>query len=122
MRVFLLILAVAWTTGCGASSPPSVVVTSDIDRFWEAYDKIVATDDGVTQRELLDSLYIDRGTPGLAAIVERRGYTTGSYVEAINSYPEFWASIRPNTLRTGEFSAELDEAVSTQQGPRSRHT
>lgn len=88
-----------------------IVVTSDISHFWEAYDRIVATGDSARQYRLLDSLYIQRGTPGLRALMERQGYTPTSYIEAIHAYPRFWASVRPNTMRADEFTGEIEAAV-----------
>lgn len=36
-----------------------------------------------------------------------REYTASDYVQAINSYPKFWASVRSNTLRASEFGSAL---------------
>lgn len=83
------------------------VVTSDIENFWTAYDKIKTTKDSALQYAYLNTLFIDKGTPGLKAIMEARGYTPQSYIDAINSYPSFWNSIRANTMRAGEFADEI---------------
>jgi len=93
------------------SSSGEFVSTADVYRFWEAYDQIVATDDTSNQRTLLRSLYLEPATPGLNALRERRGYTEDVYLEAIRSYPQFWASVRKNTLRSAEFADGIDEGV-----------
>ena len=76
---------------------------SDIEHFWEAYDQILATSDTLEQKRLFEELYIKRGSPGLEAIMEVRNYTTEEYLQAIHNYPEFWQSIRAQTLRAPEF-------------------
>ncbi|MEM7415881.1 MAG: hypothetical protein AAF389_10325 [Gemmatimonadota bacterium] len=118
MRSFVRVLApLAVLAACSAPTPDAdmapepVVVTTDIDNFWEAFDLITATDDSAQKRLLLDSLYIRRGSPGLEAIMERRGYTTDSYLDAIADYPRFWASVRPNTHRAPEYSREIEGAL-----------
>jgi hypothetical protein len=87
------------------------VSTADVYRFWEAYDQIVATDDTSNQRILLRSLYLDPGSPGLDALRERRGYTEDVYLNAIRSYPQFWSSVKENTLRSAEFAEEIEAGV-----------
>lgn len=73
------------------------VFFSDIDNFWVAYDSIRTTSDSLRQLQYLHRLYIAKGTPGLKAFMETKGYTAEQYVSAIRSYPKFWNSIRPRT-------------------------
>jgi hypothetical protein len=82
-------------------------ITSDIDNFWKAYDKIVTTKDSAQQYAYLNQLFIEKGTPGLKAIMQARQYTPKSYIDAINQYPLFWNSIRANTLKARVFSNEI---------------
>lgn len=82
-------------------------ITSDIDNFWTAYDQIVTTKDSAQQYAYLNQLFIEKGTPGLKAIMKARQYTPKSYIDAINQYPLFWHSIRANTLKARDFSNEI---------------
>ena len=111
MRRLLAALLFAWPVASYAQTTPSPVVVSDIAHFWEAYDAIRSTTDSTRQHALLDSLFINRGSPGLHALMARREYTTASYVEAINAYPRFWDSVRANTLRAGEYAGESATGV-----------
>lgn len=86
------------------------VVTTDIDNFWIAYDKIRATNDSIAQYAYIDT-FIKNGTPGLHGIMQARRYTPASYVLAIGQYPEFWESVRPNTLLAGEFATAIDKHI-----------
>jgi len=82
-------------------------VTTDIDNFWTAYDKIKTTNDSALQYKYLNNIFIKKGTPGLKAIMEVREYTSKSYIDAINNYPLFWNSIRANTLKAKDFATEI---------------
>lgn len=106
----ILALAVLLSMNCFAQKQRTVI-TDDIANFWNAYDKIVQTNDSLQQIELINSLYISKGTPGLAGIMEARRYTAAEYVHAIRRYPQFWNSIRNNTLRAGEYADKIEKAI-----------
>ena len=88
-----------------------IVVTSDIGRFWQAFDAVSAAPDSAAQYRLLDELFIEPGTPGLRALMERRGYTPEHYVTAITGAPQFWASVRENTFRADDYAGEIEGVV-----------
>ena len=87
------------------------IISDDVHHFWKAYDSIIQEKDSARQIHLVKSLYIDKATPGLSAIMEARKYTAEEYVYAINHYPKFWQSVRKNTLKADLFSEEIREAV-----------
>lgn len=93
------------------SSITKNIVTSDIPHFWKAYDEIIATKDSTFQYQLLDSLYFQKGTVGLKAIREARNYSPKDYIDAINNYPKFWASVRQNTLKADTYANELQQGI-----------
>ena len=86
-------------------------VTTDIDNFWNAYDKITSTKDSATQYNFLNKLYIEKGTAGLKAFMQVKGYTAKSWIDALNKYPLFWQSIRSKTLKTKDFASEIEKEV-----------
>jgi hypothetical protein len=87
------------------------IISSDIDNFWTAYDKIVITKDSVLQYKYLDNLFLSKGTDGLNAIMKVRDYTAQDYINAINNYPNFWNSIRQNTLKARKIANELEIGI-----------
>lgn len=91
-------------------NPPNVI-TADVHNFWAAYDKIITTKNNAAQLEYLNKLFIEKGTPGLKGIMKARRYSPQEYVDAINKRPEFWESIRKNTLRAGEFADEFEIGI-----------
>ncbi len=92
------------------------VITADITNFWEAYDKIVSTQDSTLQFQFLDSLYLQKATAGLKGIIQARNYTPQEYVYAINNYPKFWTSIRENTLLADKVSSDLENGIEKLRG------
>lgn len=87
------------------------VFTSDVDNFWTAYDKITQTKDSVLQYRYLNDEYLSKGTEGLKLIREARNYTDKDYINAINSYPKFWNSVRKNTLKSKNLSKDLNKGI-----------
>jgi hypothetical protein len=83
------------------------IITDDIDNFWKAYDKIIATTDTVEQYALINDLYIKKGSLGLKLMMQARNYTAKSYVDAIRDYPKFWFSVRLNTLKAKIIQDEI---------------
>ena len=112
IRNFLfLIIGIVFSSCNNANKLEQNVFTSDIDNFWEAYDKITATQDTVLQYKYLDSLYFQKGTLGLEGIRQARNYTAQEYLHVINSYPKFWNSVRGNTLKADSYRKEVQEGI-----------
>ncbi|WP_370899468.1 Ig-like domain-containing protein [Chryseobacterium gossypii] len=87
------------------------IITDDLHNFWNAYDQIIAEKDSSKHLNLIKTLYINKGTPGLHGIMKARKYSAEEYVYAITHYPEFWKSIRKNTLKSDQFSEQIREGI-----------
>lgn len=98
--LFLFIFLLPLT--CLAQPADQPFFTSDIDRFWEAYDSIQSTQDTTTQTAIFQELYLNQASPGLIDLMDVRNYSIEEYMRAIRNYPQFWSSIRDNTLRVQE--------------------
>ncbi|MEN2398898.1 DUF2268 domain-containing putative Zn-dependent protease [Flavobacterium sp. MC2016-06] len=86
-------------------------ISTDIDNFWNAYDKIVSVTDTVLQKKYLKEFYIDKGTEGLKNLIEVRNYTEKDFLNVITNRPKFWNSIRQNTLDVKSHYAEIETAI-----------
>ncbi len=88
-----------------ANRDPSAarIVTEDIQRFWEAYDR-AAPD---FSAEPFEKLYLARGTRGLNDFVRLRIRSAAELVEAIRRCPRYYASIRESTRRIPAMEAEI---------------
>jgi len=75
-------------------------ISADIERFWEAFDKIKNTTDSIDQIKIIQTNYIDKASEGLKDLIAVRNYSAAEYVNAIKLYPNFWASMRKNSIDT----------------------
>lgn len=55
-----------------AQKTTQTFVSTEIDNFWNAYEKIIATKDSVRQYSLLKELYFDKRAEGLKSLIEVR--------------------------------------------------
>ncbi len=94
-----------------ARSVSQAVSDQDIARFWAAFDAINAVTDPAERLRLIQTLYIDPGTPGLHALMAARRYTAQQYVDAIVNWPNFWRSVRPLTARSRQAVTSLNDDV-----------
>ena len=112
LAALLLGLMILALPGLGRGDDASAVESSDIDRFWIAYDRIVATPDDAGRRRILEQEFLGPATPGLKAFMQAKGYDADCYLDAIQRYPKFWTSVRAGTLalqqRGGEFTPGID--------------
>ena len=124
VRKTLLLAVTLFLAGCAtpatvspaldkdAASGPTVV-TSDIDRFWIAYDAIRAEPDEAVKLDLLNELYIDRGTPGLHAMNRARSYRTAEYLAMIANYPDYLEAVRSNTGQVAQYQEAIADGLSS---------
>ncbi|MEL7162511.1 MAG: hypothetical protein AAFN92_17265, partial [Bacteroidota bacterium] len=114
--IFLLgLLCFAYSCTDPDRTPKVPVETADVHRYWEAYDRIVATSDTAEKRHLLRTLFLDPASNGQRRLQEARNYTEDEYLANIASYPKFWASVRENTLRADELGERIAAGVADLQ-------
>ncbi len=106
--LLLIVFAICYHISFGQQK---TIITTDINNFWTAYANIIATTDSAKQIEYINKLYINKGTPGLKALMEVRNYTAQSFINAINRYPKYWKSIKNNTLKADSYAKDIDKAV-----------
>lgn len=107
----LLTIVFFMVFGKAFSQHSNKIFTSDIDNFWIAYDQIQKTDDHAEKLAFINKFYIDKATPGLKAFMVARNYNDSLYVKLIADHPNFWKSIKPNTLAVNSKMDELNRAV-----------
>lgn len=113
MKQFAAILILLISLGSCQNKPQTEInyFTDDIDHFWEAYDKITSTSDSLQQLQFLNDLYLSKGSIGLENMIRARNYTPQDYLQAINSYPKFWESIRKNTTKSKDLGKEIAKGI-----------
>ncbi len=110
--IFFLLLALAFNSCTNKQEKTyDFVVNTDIQNFWTAFDQIRTTPDSLEKIQLIQKEYIDKGSPGLKAFMQQKNYTPESYINAIDNYPRFWASVRKNTLTSQKYRDEIAKEV-----------
>lgn len=112
-KAILIFVCLFYFLETSAQKTPVKIVTTDIDNFWKAYDKMITTTDTLVQLQYLNDIYYKKGTQGLKDIMEARNYTLAEYVQAINKYPRFWNSIRKNTYKSKRLLKEISNDISS---------
>lgn len=107
-RLSAFLIGGTLTVTAAAQPAPPQIYTRDIDNFWIAHDAVGGETDPARKLQRIKTLYIDKGTPGLHALMQARGYTGEQYVAAIDAWPRYWASVRPLTARAFAATAALD--------------
>ena len=82
-----------------AQTPKQTIVTTDIDNFWTAFDQLKTTTDSLKQLDILQQLYVDKGTPGLKAFMEAKGYTTAAWLNASTAIQNTGPPSDPKLIR-----------------------
>lgn len=95
-----IILVVYCITYQITSAQNTNFISADIERFWEAFDKIKNTTDSIDQIKIIQTNYIDKASEGLKDLIAVRNYSAAEYVNAIKLYPNFWTSMRKNSIDT----------------------
>lgn len=111
IKTLPIFLSLLYCANLVYAQPGQNVVSADVKNFWLAYDKITGTKNSGLQYKYLDSLYFQKATPGLQAIRRVRNYSAEDYINAINNYPQFWASVRKNTQKIGTISRQLEAGI-----------
>jgi hypothetical protein len=111
MKITLLVICFFIFHKALAQNQSTTVVTTDIDNFWIAYDQITSTKDSSQQYKILDRYFTSKGTPGLKAMMSVRAYTSKSYIDAIQTYPLYWNSIRKGMLKAKDYAKEITKNV-----------
>lgn len=87
------------------------VFTSDITNFWTAYDSIQKVNNH--KSEILEALFLSKKTEGLNAFMQIKKFDKDDYLTVIEKYPQFWNSIRPNTLIDAQKIKRINKALRT---------
>ena len=85
------------------------IITSDIENYWKAYDKMATTKDTILQKKHFTDLFINAASEGQKSMMNLRNYSINEYLININQSPKYWNSIRANTLDTKSLETEIFE-------------
>jgi hypothetical protein len=85
-------------------------VTSDIGKFWLAYDLAAKETDKAKRVAIFQSEYVDKGSAGLKDFLRLRIKSADNLVNTIDRMPKYYASIRPQTLKVESMEKRMRAA------------
>jgi hypothetical protein len=108
LKIFLL-----FVFGIVHSQNNHVIETSDIDNFWNAYDKLKDAKSINDSINIMQTDYIDKSSQYFKEFIRVRNFKAEEYIKLLRKYPKFWISIRKETenvkYRKGEIIKILDK-------------
>ena len=93
IAVFIALILASWPAAAQTPGPdPNAarLVTEDLERFWEAFDKAGPE----FPAEPFQKLYLDRGTPGLQDFIQLRITSADKLAETVREFSKYYASTR----------------------------
>lgn len=97
--------------GASIARAQTKIYTSDIDNYWCAFDSVQQAGSQADRIRLINQLYIDKRTEGLATFMQRRSYSDSLLVYNIQQYPSFWKSIRSSTLIVKQHQQAIEKGI-----------
>lgn len=85
----------------GQDLPPdsSQIEFSDIDNFWHAFDQLKNCKSRFDSIQTIQKEYLNKASTGLLDFIDARDFTAEGFINAINTFPKFYRSVRKNTLK-----------------------
>ncbi len=105
--IYTIILSILFTNVFAQNSDK--IFTSDIDNFWIAYDSIQKVNNN--KSEIIETLFLNKKTEGLNAFMQIKKFDKDDYLTVIEKYPQFWNTIRPNTLIDAKKLKTINKAL-----------
>lgn len=108
MERFLLTYILLLIFICSVNGQTTTIVTSDIDNFWDAFDRLHNAKTKEDSILIIDVLYLGKASTGLRKFIKARNLTAEKYVVQIGRFPEYWKSVRPNTQSIPDYESEIE--------------
>lgn len=102
---FLLLLVLEIPVAHSQNKNPEKIklITSDLDNFWEAYDKSLPD----YKSNVFDQYYIKKGSPGLKGFMKGRIGNAENLSASINMRPQYYASLREICSKVSTFERPI---------------
>jgi Predicted Zn-dependent protease (DUF2268) len=87
------------------------IETSDIDRFWSAYnslEKVNTTSDSI---DIIQQLYLDKMSKTGKDFIKIRKYTADEYIKTIRKHPKYFLALRIKTKEIGAYKVVIDSTL-----------
>lgn len=107
MKISLLTYFLLFLFAYNTKGQVSTIITSDIDNFWDAFDRLHNAKSKKDSIMIMDVLYLGRASEGFKKLIKVRDLTAEKYIYQISRYPEYYKSVRNNTLSVAGYRSEI---------------
>ena len=107
MALKLLKIFLIFVFGFAQSQNKYVIETSDIDNFWNAYDKLENALNNQDSINIMQTEYIDKSSEYFKEFIRVRNFKAEEYIKLFKKYPKFWISIRKETENVTNRKSEI---------------
>jgi hypothetical protein len=107
-----------WTLllpGSVVAQKVSDIETSDITRFWMAYDKLPEAKTNQDSVRIIQEEYLNKASAGFREFIRLRNFTAQEYVALLGAHPRFWVSTRPLTEKIVQRVPEINQVLDSMQ-------
>lgn len=81
----------------------SQIFTSDIDLFWQAFDRLTIDE----KKNPFQEFYIDRGSAGLKAFIPERIVSADELYKLVVTEKSYYRQIKPSTLNVRQYEKQI---------------
>ncbi len=87
------------------------IVWSDVDHFWQAYDRLATARTTADSLAIIDTHYLALATPGLRKYAEAAQATASDWLRAIRTHRRYLTAIRPAMQSVGQQQMAIQRAA-----------
>lgn len=87
------------------------IETSDIDRFWSAYDSLKSKNTTSDSINIIQQLYLDKMSKTGKEFINIREYTADEYIQTIRKYPKYLLALRGKTNQIVPYTLVIDSTL-----------
>jgi len=111
-KIIISLICALSIIGCTTQNETSfsdkqIIISSDLENFYNAIDSIAMESDTSNYLSILNSAFINKASVGQKRMIQERRYTLDGYKNSILNRPKFWNSLRSNVNTVDRFSEEI---------------
>jgi len=106
--MFCSIIALAQTNKNAIEENHTLLLTQDIDHFWDAFNHLKKCTSYQDSVYCLRSMYFEKRTTGFKEFISKYNYTPQDFVNSISKQPKFFKSVRNNTLEVKNIQNRIE--------------
>lgn len=109
MKKLFLLLTLLFAYNSGYSQNSFETITSDVDLFWNAFDKLKLAQNREDSVRFLEEEYLMKGSPGVTQFTPYRIRNAEYLQRVINKHPKYYTHLKNHTHKLNEAVPKMQE-------------